>query len=96
MKFTPRQDFVVVQMDVPRDKTKAGILLPESAREDKTPATVKAIGPGRVTEFGTRLEVDDLKIGDRVFFNKFSAFELDEPQRLYLLRGHEISCKIND
>ena len=96
MKFTPRQDFVVVQMDTPREKSKGGILLPEKAREDRTPATVKAIGPGRVTEFGTRLEVDDLKVGDRVFFNQFAATELDEGQRLYLLRGHEISCKIND
>ena len=71
MKFTPRQDFVVVQMDAPLDKTKNGILLLESAQEDRMPATVLAIGPGRMTEFGTKISVDDLVIGDRVFFNKF-------------------------
>lgn len=96
MKFTPRQDFVVVQMDEPLKKTRNGILLPESAQEDRTAATVLSIGPGRLTDFGAIVTVDDLKVGDRVFFNKFAASELDTAERLYLLRGHEISCKVND
>jgi len=96
MKFTPRQDYVIVQMDKPLERTKNGIALLPSTSEDKLPATVIAIGPGRLTEFGSKITIDDLAVGDRVFFNKFSATELDEQERLYMLRGHEISCKIND
>lgn len=94
MKYTPRLDFVVLQMEEAATETKEGILLVESARDDRTPAEVLAIGPGRVTENGHLLTVDDLAIGDRVIFNKFSALELDEKERIYLIRGNDIGCRL--
>jgi len=96
MNYTPRLDFVVLQMDAPEKKTSDGILLPKSVREDRVLGTVISIGPGRVSEHGHLITVEDLVVGDRVIFNKFSAYELDEDDRLYLLRGGEIGCKTND
>lgn len=96
MKYTPRLDFVIVQMELPAEQTKQGILLVESAREDRVPAKVLAIGPGRMTENGTVVTVDDLDVGDRVLFNKFEAIELNEQERLYMIRGGAIGCKLND
>ncbi len=97
MKFSPRQDFIIVKMEEPPKATKAGILLMESTfSEDKMPAVVMAIGPGRMTDYGVFITVDDLSVNDRIIFNKFSAYELDKDERLYALRGGEIICKLNE
>ncbi|MCV0439720.1 MAG: co-chaperone GroES family protein [Hydrogenophaga sp.] len=96
MKYTPRLDFVVVRKDEPKEQSQGGILLPDSAKDERVPGTVLEIGPGRLSEQGTMILVDDLEVGDRVIFNKFTAYELDEKERLYLLRGNEITCKVND
>ena len=96
MKFTPRQNFVILKMDKPAEQTKQGILLPPTAREDRVPATVLAVGPGRQTDKGVLIEIMDLQTGDRVLFNKFSALDLDEDERIYLIRDTEIGCTIDD
>jgi chaperonin GroES len=96
MKYTPRLDYVLVLMDAPKEKSGGGILLPETARDDRVPGEVIAIGPGRITEYGHTITVRDLAKGDRVIFNKFTAYELSEDERLYLIRGSDISCKVND
>jgi len=96
MKYTPRQDFVVVRMDETKDKSKGGILLPDSAQNERVPGTVLTIGPGRMSEHGFMIVVEDLEVNDRVIFNKFTAYELDENERLYLLRGSDITCKVDD
>lgn len=96
MKYTPRQDFVVVRMDEAKDMSKGGILLPDSAQNERMPGTVLTIGPGRMSEHGHMIVVDDLEVNDRVIFNKFTAYELDEEERLYLLRGSDITCKVDD
>jgi len=83
-------------MDEPNAESKGGILLPESAREDRVPGEVLAIGPGRPTEHGAVIKVDDIEISDRVIFNKFTAYELDEDERLYIVRGHDITCKVSE
>lgn len=96
MKYTPRLDFVVVRKDEPKDMSKGGILLPQDARDDRAPAEVIAVGPGRMTEYGIMLGVDGLQVGDRVLFNKFEALELNEKERLYLVRAGAIGCVIDD
>jgi chaperonin GroES len=96
MSFIPRHDFVVVQMEKPATETKHGIALPESVRDDRTPGEVLALGPGRTTEEGKIVEITDLAVGDRVVFNKYSALELDEAERLYLIRNTDIGCRLDD
>ena len=97
MKFTPRQNFVVLKMDAPAEQTKKGILLVQSAQDDRMPATVLAVGPGvRTGDKGEVMEVVDLQVDDRVVFNKYSALELDDTERLYLIRDTDIGCKIDD
>jgi co-chaperonin GroES (HSP10) len=97
MKFTPRLDFVIVQMEAPAEQTKNGILLPASVREERTPGVVIAIGPGHKSEYtGEWITIKNLEKGDRVLFNKFSALELDEDERFYLIRHTDIGCVISD
>ena len=96
MKYTPRQDFVILQMDEPIQETKTGILLSKPESDERLPGTVLAIGPGRMTEHGCFLTIDNLKVGDRVVFNKFSALELDTSDRTYMMRANDIGCVIND
>jgi len=97
MKFTPRHNYIVLQMDKPAEVSKHGILLPESVREDRLPATVLAVGPGvPAGDKNELVKIDDLDVGDRVVFNKFSALELDDTERIYLIRDTDLGCTIDD
>jgi len=96
MKYIPRHDFVIIQMEESPEESRGGIFLPRDVREDRIPGEVLAIGPGRMSEHGHLIEVTDLKVGDRVIFNKFSGLELNEEERLYMLRGNDIGCKLDD
>lgn len=96
MKYIPRHDFVIIQMEEAPEESRGGIFLPKDVREDRLPGVVLAVGPGRMSEHGEWLKVIDLEVGDRVIFNKFSGLELDEDERLYMLRSADIGCKFND
>ena len=96
MKFIPRQNFVVLQMDEPIEQSKPGFALRAAERADRMVATVLTVGPGHANDDGKLLKVEDLQIGDRVLFNKDTSLELSEDERLYLLKDSDIACKIND
>ncbi len=97
MKYTPRHNFIVLQMDTPVEVAKQGFRLERSARDDHSPATVMAIGPGVPGgDKNALIKIDDLVVGDRVVFNKYSALELNEDERVYLIRDTELGCKVND
>ena len=97
MKYTPRHNFIVLKMDKPAEQTKQGILLVQSAQDERLPATVIAVGPGVPGgDKNALIKIDDLIVGDRVVFNKYSALELDEDERMYLIRDTELGCKVDD
>lgn len=96
MQFEPLLDFVLIKQDEDVVKPKKGIALRETVREDRLPATIVAIGPGRVTEYGHTICVRNLKVDDRILFNKNTADQLEEDGLLYLIRGSDIKCKIDD
>ncbi|MDB4974395.1 MAG: GroES-like protein [Myxococcaceae bacterium] len=71
----PLSDRILVKRVESETKTKGGIIIPDSAKEKPTEATVVAVGPGKVRDDGTRREVT-VKKGDRVLFGKYDGTEV--------------------
>src|SRR5436190_22049003 len=74
-KFRPLHDRVVVRRIDAEDKTKGGIIIPETAKEKPQEAEVVAVGPGARDEAGKLIPLD-VKAGDRVLFGKWSGTEV--------------------
>jgi chaperonin GroES len=75
MSFRPLHDRVVVRRIDPADKTKGGIIIPETAKEKPQEAEVVAVGPGARDEAGKLVPLD-VRAGDRVLFGKWSGTEV--------------------
>ena len=75
MKFRPLHDRVVVRRIEGGEKTKGGIIIPDTAKEKPQEGEVIAVGPGARDESGKLVPLD-LKAGDRVLFGKWSGTEV--------------------
>jgi chaperonin GroES len=75
MAFRPLHDRVVVKRLEGEEKTKGGILIPDSAKEKPQEGKIVAVGPGARDEAGKFVPLD-LKAGDRVLFGKWSGSEV--------------------
>ena len=75
MKFRPLHDRVVVQRVDAEEKTKGGIIIPDTAKEKPQEGEIIAVGPGARDENGKRVE-PDVKAGDRILFGKWSGTEV--------------------
>jgi chaperonin GroES len=75
VKFRPLQDRVLVRRIEEEEKTKGGIIIPDTAKEKPMEGEVLAAGPGVRGEDG-KLHPLDVKIGDRVLFGKWSGTEI--------------------
>ena len=75
MKFRPLHDRVVIRRIEGEEKTKGGIIIPDTAKEKPQEGEVIAAGPGARDESG-KLVLLDLKAGDRVLFGKWSGTEV--------------------
>ena len=74
-KFRPLHDRVVVRRINAQEKTKGGIIIPDSAQEKPSEGEVIAVGPGGRDEAG-KLTPIDIKVGNRVLFGKWSGTEV--------------------
>ncbi len=90
MKLRPLQDRLVVKRLAEEEKTKGGIIIPDSAKEKPIEGEVIAVGSGKVLEDGKQRALD-VKKGDRVLFGKYSGTEIkiDGVEHL-ILREDEI------
>src|ERR1700730_16305798 len=75
MKFRPLHDPVVVKRIDAEEKTKGGIIIPDTAKEKPSQGEITAVGPGGRDEAGKLIPID-LKAGDRVLFGKWSGTEV--------------------
>ena len=75
LKFRPLHDRVVVRRIDAEEKTKGGIIIPDTAKEKPQEGEVVAVGPGARDESG-RVNALDVKAGDRVLFGKWSGTEV--------------------
>ncbi|MCX5750153.1 MAG: co-chaperone GroES [Candidatus Saganbacteria bacterium] len=74
-KLTPLGDKLVVKPEPQEEKTKSGIVLPDSAKEKPQEGTVVAVGIGRILENGQRIPLE-VKIGDKVIYSKYGGTEV--------------------
>lgn len=84
-KLRPMGDRVVVKPAVREETTRSGIVLPDTSKEKPQRGEVLAVGTGRVTDDGKRLEME-VKVGDTVLFAKYAGteFKLDDDELLIL------------
>ncbi len=75
MKIRPLQDRVIVKRLVEEEKTKGGIIIPDTAKEKPQEGKVIAVGKGKVGDDGKLIPLD-IKTGDRILFGKYSGTEV--------------------
>jgi chaperonin GroES len=97
MKFRPLHDRVVVRRIEGEDKTKGGIIIPDTVKEKPQEGEVIAVGPGARNESGKLVPLD-LKAGDRVLFGKWSGTEVKiDGEDLLIMKvrrhGRDRGCK---
>ena len=85
MKIRPLQDRLIVKRVEEEEKTKGGIIIPDSAKEKPQEGEVIAVGSGKVTDDGKKIPLD-VKAGDRVLFGKYAGTEIkiDEEEHLIM------------
>ena len=90
MKIKPLGDKVLVEVLEAEEKTKGGIILPDTAKEEKTEGKVVAVGAGKMLESG-KIQAPEVKKGDRVIFGKYAGDEiLIDGKKHKVLKENEI------
>ncbi len=90
MKFRPLHDRIVIRRLEGEEKTKGGIIIPDTAKEKPQEGEVVAVGPGARDEGGKVIPID-LKAGDRVLFGKWSGTEVKiDAEELLIMKESDI------
>ena len=76
MRFKPLHDRVLVRRLEEEEKTKGGIIIPDTAKEKPMQGEIIAVGPGAVDEKSGKRVALDVRVGDRVLFGKWSGTEV--------------------
>jgi chaperonin GroES len=84
MKIKPLADRVVIKPSPAEEKSRGGIILPDTAKEKPVVGEVVAIGPGKVTDDGTKVN-PEVKVGDKVLYGKYSGTEVTIEGEEYLI-----------
>jgi len=90
MKIRPLQDRVIVRRLEEEEKTKGGIIIPDTAKEKPQEGKVIAVGKGKMTEDGKLIPLD-VKAGDKILFGKYSGTEVKiEGEEHLIMREEDI------
>ena len=90
MNIKPLQDRVIVKRVDEEEKTAGGIIIPDTAKEKPQQGKVLAVGPGKVMDNGTRVELT-VKEGDLVLFGKYAGSEVTmDGDELLIMREDDI------
>ena len=90
MKIRPLGDRILVKRIKEEEKTKGGIIIPDTAKEKPQEGKVVAVGKGKMTEQG-KLLTPDVKAGDKILFGKYSGSEVKiEGEEHLILREDDI------
>jgi chaperonin GroES len=84
LKIKPLADRVVVKPLEAEEKTKGGIILPDTAKEKPVEGTVVAAGPGKKSDDGKLVEME-VKVGNKVLYGKYSGTEVTIEGEEYLI-----------
>ena len=89
MKIKPVSDHILIEPVSREEKTKSGIILPDTAEKEKPEeGKVIAVGPGRKTSSGKIIPID-IKTGDKVLFTKYGPTEIKVEGKEYLIAKEE-------
>ena len=92
--YKPFGDRVLVKPIEKEEVTVGGIVLPDTVQERPQEAEVVAVGPGRISDEGKRIELE-VKVGDRVVYSKYAGTEIKEEGEEYLLlRESDLLAKV--
>ena len=90
MKFRPLHDRVLVRRIEQDERTRGGIIIPDTAKEKPSEGEVVAVGPGARDESG-KIQPLDVKVGDRVLFGKWSGTEVKlDGEELLIMKESDI------
>lgn len=91
MDIKPLGDRVVIKPLEAENKTKGGIVLPDTAKEKPQEGKVVAVGKGKILENGT-VQAPEVKVGDKVLYGKYSGNEITtkEGEELLIMREEDI------
>jgi chaperonin GroES len=96
MKFHPLHDRVVIRRLSAEEKSKGGIIIPDTAQEKPMEGEVVAAGPGARNEAGVLTPLD-VKAGDRVLFGKWSGSEVEiDGEELVIMKESDLMGVIED
>jgi chaperonin GroES len=84
MKMKPLADRVVIKPAPAEEKTKGGIILPDTAKEKPVIGEIVAVGPGKVSDDGKKIPME-VKVGDKVLYGKYSGTEVTVEGEEYLI-----------
>ncbi len=87
MKMKPLGDRVVLKQVEIEEKTKSGIILPDSAKEKSQEALVVAVGPGKAVD--GRLTPMQVKEGDKVIYSEYAGTEVELDDKKYIIVGQD-------
>ena len=91
LKIRPLDDRVVVEPFEAEERTRGGIVLPDTAREKPQQGKVIATGPGKLLEKTGERGKMSLKVGDAVFYGKYSGTEIElEGEKYVILRESDV------
>lgn len=95
MNLSPLADRVIIKPSEAEEKTKGGIILPDTAKEKPIEGTVIAAGPGKTTEDGKLVKLG-VKVGDKVLYGKYSGTEITvEGEEFLIMRESDIFAIVN-
>ena len=95
-KFRPLHDRVVVKRIDADEKTKGGIIIPDTAREKPQEGEIVAVGPGGRDESGKLIPID-VKVGNRILFGKWSGTEVKiDGEELLIMKESDVMGVIEE
>jgi chaperonin GroES len=84
MKIKPLADRVIIKPAAAEERTKGGIILPDTAKEKPVIGEVVAVGPGKISDDGKKVTME-VKVGDKVLYGKYSGTEVTYEGDEYLI-----------
>jgi chaperonin GroES len=96
MKLKPLEDRVVVERCESEDKTRGGIVLPDTAKEKSKQGKVISVGPGRMLDDGSRVELS-VKEDDTILFGSYAGTEVKvEGRDMLVIKEEDILAVVED
>ena len=90
MQIRPLSDRVVVKPLEETEEMRGGLYIPDTAKEKPQQGEILAVGPGRISDDGKRIEMD-VKVGDRVIYGKYSGTEITvSAEEVLILRESDV------